>query len=447
MNTFAGAGRLKSAFLAVVLIAAMAACGGGGGGGGDSGTTAVSSGGTTVPISNLDASTYMIGITTVGPRGQRTTIHATGFAVGDNLIATNAHVTQGVLDNARALAAGQEKITAVTAYQSETGRAFPLLTAVTHPSYNGDTRSPDVGLFVSREVLPAKLALDDPQSTTRLRKGDPMQLNGFPGVLFDQVYPNFQPGLSVPKAQLFSCNIQTIEAFDSRKVVDPTNISTIEMYFHGCDTSGGTSGSPILNSGKVFALHNAGITLRFQVPNAQGQQQLIQVPLAVGSWAVHVKHLHNLIALNQTGVIEADKRFDLPPSDALVASRATGGQAAGPTGTGSSYRGTVSNASNANVTHQVQLSVASNLAVTGTSSWPANAARNLAARTFVLKGVAQADGRIEFSDNTPEVVPGFRRGVYTGVLNGANGVFTGEYFELNAATNELFYFGDWTAKR
>ncbi len=447
MNTFAGGGRLRSALFSVGLVAVLAACGGGGGGG-ESTTTAVSSGGTAVPISNLDASTFMIGITTVGPGGQRTTIHGTGFAVGDNLIATNAHVTQGVLDNARLLAPRQEKITAVTAYQSETGRAFPLLTAITHPSWNGDTRSPDVGLFVSREVLTAKLTLDDPQSTARLRKGDPMQLNGFPGVLFEAVYPNFQPGLSVPKSNLFSCNIQTIEAFDSRKVVDPTNVATFEMYTHGCDTSGGTSGSPILNNGKVFGVHNAGITLQFQVTaNQQGQQRLVQVPLAVGSWGVHVKHLHNLIALNQTGVLEADKRFDLPPSDSLVASRATGGQVAGPGGTGSSYRGTVSNASNANVTHQVQIAVASNLAVTGTTSWPANPSRNLAARTFTLTGVAQTDGRIEFRDNTPEVVPGFRRGVYTGSLNGANGVFTGQYYELNAAANELTYFGDWTASR
>ena len=437
---------MRNALLAIALGLLVVGCGGGGGGDSGSSTPSTGSGTTTTNISNTDASTFMIGITKQNQQGASVTfLLGTGFAISDNLIATNAHVTKGVLDTARDLARAGEKITAVTAFQSETGRAYPLLTAVVHPSYSGDTRSPDVGLFVSREVLSAKLTLDDPQATTRLRKGDPIQINGFPGDLFNFVYQNFQPGLTVPKASLLSCNIQTISNFDNRKVVDPANLATVEMYEHGCDTSGGTSGSPILNSGKVVGLHNAGITVRFTATNQAGQQQFFQVPTATGSWGVHVKHLVNLVNFYNTGVLEADKRFTLPPPDALI--NAQPGQSAGAGAVGTAFRGTVSNSSNSNVTHQIQLSIAQNLAVTGTTSWPANPSLNLAARTFTLQGTAQADGRLEVRDNTPEVIAGFRRGVYTGVINPANGVFTGQYYELNATTNELFYFGDWTAAR
>jgi V8-like Glu-specific endopeptidase len=444
MNTFAGGGRLRSALFSVGLVAVLAACGGGGGGG-ESTSTAVSSGGTAVPISNLDASTYMIGVTAVAQNGgSRTFLLGTGFAIADNLIATNAHVTKAVLDTARQIAQRGERITAVTAFQSETGRGTTLLTAITHPSYSNNTRSPDVGLFISREALSAKLTLEDPQVSARLRKGDALQINGFPGDLFNLVFRSFQPGLSVPKASLLSCTVQTIENFDNRVAVDPANIADVDMYQHGCDTSGGTSGSPIMSNGKVIGLHNAGINIVIQ-NLATGQPEAINQ--ATGSFGVNVKYLHGLIALNSTGVLEADKRFQLPPSDALIASTATGGQSAGAGGAGSTFRGTVSNASNASVNHQVQLSVAQNLAVTGTTSWPANPSLNLAARTFTLQGKSQTDGRVEFSDNTPEVVPGFRRGVYTGVLNAASGIFSGQYYELKASTNELFYLGDWTASR
>ena len=201
-----------------------------GGGGGDSGTVPVTSGGSTVSLSNLDASTYMIGYTVNLQGGQRTFLLGTGFPIEGNLIATNAHVTAGLLTEARQLARNGIRIVKASAYQSETGREIPLLKAVIHPSYSGDTRSPDVGLFEAREQLPARLELESAQGTTRLRKGDSLQQNGFPGDLFNAVFNNFQPGLSVPKATLFTGTIQTIEHFDSRVIVDPTNLSLIDMY-------------------------------------------------------------------------------------------------------------------------------------------------------------------------------------------------------------------------
>jgi V8-like Glu-specific endopeptidase len=424
----------------------LAACGGGGGG-----NTAVSATPAPPPapvLSQLDAATYMIGYTVQTQGGERTFLMGTGFAIEDNLIATNSHVTKGILDEARTLAQNGIRLTRVTAYQSETGRAFPLLKAVIHPSYTGDTRSPDVGLFESREQLPTRLTLETPEGTTRLRKGDALQQNGFPGDLFDAVFNDFQPGLSVPKATLFTGTIQTIEKFDSRVVVDPANLSTIDMYQHSMDTSGGTSGSPILSNGKVIGVHNSGLSYNVQVAGPNNQTQIRRIPTATGSWGINVKHLHNLVNFYKQGVLEADKSFSLPPPDALLGAQGPG-QGAGGTGggAGSQFAGTVSNNSNPNVTHQIRLGVDQNLKISGTTQWPANPSLGLAARTFTLTGASDVNGRFEAVDNTPEVVPGFRRGVYLGFFNPASGTISGEYYELNESSGELFYFGDWTARR
>jgi len=421
----------------------LSACGGGGGS-----DSAVSASPTPPPaqvLSDLDAATFMIGLTTEGPGGTRTILLGTGFAIEGNLIATNSHVTKGVLDSARSLAQNGTRITQVTAFQSETGRSVPLLQAVVHPSWTGSTRSPDVGLFEAREALPVFLKLETPEGTTRLRKGDPLQQNGFPGDIFDVTFADFQPGLSVPKATLFTGTIQAIEKFDSRVVVNPVNLATIDMYQHSMDTSGGTSGSPILNQGKVVAVHNSGLSVNVLTPGPNNQIRVERVAIGTGSWGVNVKHLHNLVNFYRQGVLEADKSFTLPPPASLVAAPAPGQGTGG--GAGNQFAGTVANPENPNVAHQIRMSVDQNLRVTGTTQWPANPSLNLGARSFVLSGSSDANGRIEVFDNTPEVISGFRRGVYIGFLNPASGRISGEYYELAEATQELFYFGDWSASR
>ena len=427
----------------------LAACGGGGGGGSES--PAVASSATPAPApaapprpsSNLDASTFVVGVR-IEVQG-RTVFQniGTAFAIDDKLLATNSHVTQAFLQAARDAAAAGGRVTGGSAFQSETGREFPLIEAIVHPSYTG-TQSPDVGLLVARDSLPNRLPLASPEEATTLRKGDGLQLNGFPGDVFEQIFgAGFQPGLSVPQASLFSGNVQAVRAFDERVVVDPANISTVQRYEYSMDTSGGTSGSPVLRNGKVVAVHNSGLQVDVLISQG-GQVSTKRIPIATASGGIHVKHLHNLIAEYNTGVLEADKRFRLPPPDALVRA---GGQGVAGGGAGQAFQGAVANTNNANVAHQVRVSVDQNLLVTGTTQWPANPALGLPARQFTLSGRAQANGKVEFVDNTPEQVPGFRRGVYVGNLNSASGKMSGQYYEINEATNELFYFGDWTTAR
>ena len=170
----------------------LSACGGGGGGDSAVSATPGPAPAPTAPtLSALDAATFMIGYTFDLNGSERTFLLGTGFAIEGNLIATNSHVTQGLLDEARSLAQNGIRLKKASAYQSETGREFPLLKAVIHPSYTGSTRSPDVGLFEARDVLPNTLALETAEGTTRLRKGDALTQNGFPGDLFNAVFDNF----------------------------------------------------------------------------------------------------------------------------------------------------------------------------------------------------------------------------------------------------------------
>ncbi len=439
-----GAGGGVDALTTAVSSGTGTGAGSGSGSGAGSGSGSGSSSSGVLP-SNLDASTFMIGYTIELQGRERTLLLGTGFAIEGNLIATNAHVTKGLLDEARALAANGIRIKRASAFQSETGKEYPLLKAVIHPSYTGGTRSPDAGLFEARDQLPARLQLDTAQGSTRLRKGDAVQQNGFPGDLFNAVFDDFQPGLSVPKATLYTGTIQTIENFDSRVVVDPANISLVDMYQHSMDTSGGTSGSPILSNGKVIGLHNAGLSYEVFVAAPNGQATIRRVPTATGSWGINVKHLINLVAFYKQGVLEADKSFTVPPPDALLAVAGGGQSTSG--AIGGSYGGSVANPSNPNVAHQIRLSIDPALNVGGSTQWPANPALGLAARSFALRGKADANGRIEVVDNTPETITGFRRGVYIGFLNPASGRITGEYYELNESTQELIYFGDWAAAR
>lgn len=426
------------------LSCAVAACGGGGGGDGSGSSGAVNDGAGAPVTGNLDASSFVIGTTWDVQGSEVTLLLGSAFAIDDRLLATNAHVTEGVLDMARRFTSPQVRLVRVSAFQSATGAEFPLVEAAVHPSYNGDTRSPDIGLFVTRTDLPARLPLASAEEASELLRGDGVQVNGFPGDVSSQIFQvGFEPGISVPLASLFTGTIQAIRNFDERVVLgDPPTLATTDMWEYSMDTSGGTSGSPVLRDGRVVGVHNSGVVDVVIRPGANGQLRVDREILATASFGIHVKHLLNLIDFYDSGVLSAEKRFRLPPSAGLIAAGA--GQAVDPVMT-QTYAGTVSNPENDNVRHQLELTVDESLQITGISRWPDNPSLGLAAREFSLRGTVDGSGELEFRDDTPERIPGFRRGVYTGNLNPAGGVMRGQYYEIDETTDELFYFGDWTA--
>lgn len=458
MSTFFSIERRRAcaASLAIAATTFLGACGGGGGGG-DAAPAGTPPAGSTV--SNLDRSTFLIGLKVSVP-GRPSSFEAfgTGFAIGDNLLATNSHVTRGVLETAADFARVGGTITGVSAIQSETGAEVVLLEALVHPSYNPaapNLNTQDVGLFVTRDRLPNRLTLATPEEAGTLRKGDGLQMNGFPGVVFTQQFSDgFQPGLSVAQSSLFTGNVQALRNFDNRVVVDPPSEKNVDVYEYSMDTAPGTSGSPVLRNGKVVGVHFAGVSqVVLVVPPGGGQPRPGREASSVAARGVHVKHLHNLIKEFNTGVLAGERRFRLPPDPQLVASFAAGG---GPRGGGvqtnetgganTTFNGaTVADPNNGALAHTLTFRVDANLNLTGTSTWPAFGNRPL--RSFTLTGVSSQTGLLEFRDNTPEIVPGFRRGIYIGGFNSASGAIQGDYYELNETTNELFFFGNWTARR
>jgi hypothetical protein len=119
--------------------------------------------------------------------------------------------------------------------------------------------------------------------------------------------------------------------------------------------------------------------------------------------------------------------------------RAAGGPA--------SFAGRAANPGEPCVAHALRIVIDPHGVLTGHSSWPANPRRGLPARRFALRGRCLANGRFEWVDDTPERFPGFRRGLYTGVLDRLGEGLRGQYYELDELTQALFYWGDWTAAR
>lgn len=424
------------------------------GGGGDS-NTSVSSGGGSAPIiaSNDDLSTFAIGITYVENGVTKTHISGTGFAISDRLIATNAHVTRGILTHARDQAKAQSGgIVSVNAFQTGTGKAFLLIEALEHPSYvvnsvnAAGTRSPDVGLLVSRDPLPNRLTLATPEQSSTLRKTDVVDVNGYPGDVTRMIFPNgFEPGSSIPQSSLFRGTVQALRNFDERVVI--TN-QTIDYFEYSTDTTGGTSGSALVHDGRVVGVNNAGVIEIVLRPGPNNTQVIDRSFTGTAAFGIHVKHLHNLIKEYETGVLASERRFRVPPPPDLVnATPAAGaGNGNGNNGQPLGVSANVANAGNPLVSHTIRLNIDANLNITGTSQWPAQPNRTppLAARQFTLRGKGQPDGRVEIVDNTPDVIPNFRQGVYLGNVNFASGRIIGQYFEYDQPTNELIYFGDWT---
>lgn len=128
-----------------------------------------------------------------------------------------------------------------------------------------------------------------------------------------------------------------------------------------------------------------------------------------------------------------------PPADAALARARPASDGVG------AYRGRAADRSEPNVAHQLRFTVDRHLAVIGTSHWPAQPLRGLAARSFALRGHCDAAGHVEFIDDAPERLAGFRRGVYVGRQDPVSGGFAGQYYEASEPSHELFYWGEWTA--
>lgn len=352
---------------------------------------------------------------------QQSVIFGTGtaWAVGDRLLATNAHVAEGFADSA---AAGVQ-ITRAVAVRAGTGEVVRLLRAIVHPSYNsGPIVSPDVALFTTQEELPTRLDLAPPDSVLEL--GDEISLVGFPGDVDDFVFN--LPGLTVPQATSLSGSVTARRSYDPTVQVD---VDSLDQYQHQAPTTPGTSGSAVTHCGLVAGINNAGTVKQFVTPpRAEGEQFGVERQAAASNnFAAHVKHIHEIVSLFDDSAVQG---FELPVEAAPTPPQPSsgGGETSGSESEVSrsgTYRGTITSGE---LSNEFQFTVADDGSITGQSSWPATG-------QFSLTGSVDNDGNFRFVDDAPEVV-GYRRGTYEGRID-ANGSFTGTYFEEGQETAQF----------
>jgi len=342
----------------------------------------------------------------------------TAFAIGERLMATNAHVTEVFRTNTTA---PMENVFAV---QSGTGEVITLLRALTHPDYNGDPgTSPDVGLFTTQEALPAWLPLASEFEVSDLATGDRLLLTGFPGEVND-VIPII-PGVTVPQATSLSGPITALRAHDDTQAVDASNIDVIQ---HQIPTTPGTSGSPLVRCGEVVGVHNAGITQKVLQAGPNGTITEANIPSAGSNFGVHVRYIQEMVTLFNNQSLQG---FELPPEFDSQGGQQPG-QGGGVAQFAGNYAGNITQPATA--AHSFTYTINQDGTVTGTSTWPNTG-------NFTLTGQVDAAGNIAITDDAQARL-GFNTGIYAGQI-AQNGAVTGSYFEGD--TNN--FIANWSASR
>ena len=227
----------------------------------------------------------------------------TSFAVERSTLATNAHVIDGLIDwndfvddfnriNGTEWNSHWMVVQNLRTSLSESNEFF-IEWFSQHDDWDGETRSPDVGLlgiFEDEVYMPRRTTLATSSAARRLKVGAPIATLGFPGELQggDDAY-NFFPIATFKNG--------TISALRPR-FEDESYSAPYDTYIvqHNLDLSGGTSGSPIFDaSGKVVAINNAGIEADFSIEG--DWPRITQASLGFG---IRADKIHEV--LNKAGV-------------------------------------------------------------------------------------------------------------------------------------------------
>jgi len=164
----------------------------------------------------------------------------TAFAVGPDLLATNAHCVLACKKR------GGKPI--VTQNDSGGKTRFDIVGWSGHPGYNPQSQSansPDVGLIRVRGRLPVVVTLGSDAELRAIGPGDDAFVLGFPGRVMDP---------QSPSATFLSGRVGRVMGFDE----EATSADKSVLIQHDAVTRGGNSGSPIFNQyGHVIAIHAA----------------------------------------------------------------------------------------------------------------------------------------------------------------------------------------------
>jgi hypothetical protein len=184
----------------------------------------------------------------------------TGFAVGGDALATNAHCVEQI--DERQSAGG----TVFAVRNREPGKRFAVKGKKRHGKYRGPL-SPDVGLVRLDADVDAKVKLAAKDVLTGLQKGTRMYIYGFPGRVANPAKPD---------ASVLDGMIGRVTTFAG----DPDDAANAYLVQHNAATSPGASGSPIFDAkGQVIAI-NVGqymeIQERIEVDPATGQNRKVE---------------------------------------------------------------------------------------------------------------------------------------------------------------------------
>lgn len=349
-----------------------------------------------------------------GASGNTYYLMGTAWAVGEQLMATNAHVTEAF----RVFADQGVQLTEAIAVQSRTGSVVTIKEGMTHPGYTGDPLgSPDVGLFTVEETLPVTLPLD-PEPDIRL--GDEILIVGFPGDVDE--FLKIVPGTTVPQATSLTGRVTALRSHDLTQQVTADNLDVVQ---HQAPTTPGTSGSAMLACDEVIGLNNAGTVNLIVTPGADGEPTIDRAAAASNNFAVHVRHLHDVLEMLDQDSLDA---YALP----LQAGQG-GGQSGQPAG---EIVGTwLAQVSDGPAAHRIAFAIDDAGNITGLSDWSETG-------EFELTGQIASDGTFGMVDNAPERL-GYRRGTYEGRIDAAGNVM-GVYFEATMEDQTFEFVGQRT---
>ena len=193
---------------------------------------------------------YAIGVRV---RGQNWVLGSGFAAYVPNVIWTNAHVVEGVIDAIKPISHLNPRPFAVKSGTAVGGPDTYWLSSQgnwIHPDYDGTVRSPDVALLIIDTRLTGLPSLLPRNRVHGLRVGQPIATIGFPGELSESP-------TEVPIATFKEGTISALRPdLDGNGIATPENSRFIQ---HNLDLTGGTSGSLIFDhEGFIVGINHAG---------------------------------------------------------------------------------------------------------------------------------------------------------------------------------------------
>lgn len=200
-----------------------------------------------------------VGLVVVSVPGHSPIPIGTAWLYKTDVLATNAHVAQGVANTLKTLA--ENKISGVPYYlpNKTQGKFIRIIDLAIHPGYgktpvdmNGKApvNEPDVALMRIEEKLPSPLSVAGAEALRRLKPGDTIQYIGFPMENLAGNNVNVNNVVATTKTG-------TIAAMSDWWLGD-SGPDANKLIRHDMGLTGGASGSPIFDkNGQVIGLVNA----------------------------------------------------------------------------------------------------------------------------------------------------------------------------------------------